>query len=319
MQPIAYTISPYLIRTIQTVENLRREILLLPLPPKREVLFRFDAMVSRVTNGMFLEGTQVAENDIRNLLQNRLFLAAAQKLDTIPARSIGYSILYYKEAFDYISEEWLASQNTVRVKDCINLFNILSNRSKLQIPELTLKSLLDYVQTSNQHTIIQAAIIKFQTKQLTPFLEKNELFSTLLSYLFLYKGGMDFRGLLVLEKKWAEKQNEYSAFYTNAIHRSHITGWLEYYAETIRDNLLMVWDNLQKPVGIPPESVINLNDRQKKILRLMDTPDKMITNRDVQKIFKISQITASRDLAKLAAWGFLFAHGKGRSVKYTKA
>ncbi len=43
-----------------------------------------------------------------------------------------------------------------------------------------------------------------------------------------------------------------------------------------------------------------------------------ITNKKVQKLFKVSQITASRDLAKLASVGLLFTHGKGRSVYYTK-
>jgi len=35
-------------------------------------------------------------------------------------------------------------------------------------------------------------------------------------------------------------------------------------------------------------------------------------------MFKVSQITASRDLSKLGALGLLFIHGKGRSVYYTK-
>ena len=67
-----------------------------------------------------------------------------------------------------------------------------------------------------------------------------------------------------------------------------------------------------------PNSFWQLNDRQKSILGFLENPDATITNKRVRSLFKISQITASRDLTKLANLGLLFAHGKGRSVFYTK-
>jgi len=61
-----------------------------------------------------------------------------------------------------------------------------------------------------------------------------------------------------------------------------------------------------------------LNDRQNKILERLENPNLKITNKDVQKMFGVSQITASRDLSKMANLGILLPHGKGRSVFYTK-
>ncbi len=66
------------------------------------------------------------------------------------------------------------------------------------------------------------------------------------------------------------------------------------------------------------QSYFELNDRQTSILNMLDLPQGSITNRKIQKAYKVSQITASRDLAKLTTLGFLFSHGKGRSVYYTK-
>lgn len=66
------------------------------------------------------------------------------------------------------------------------------------------------------------------------------------------------------------------------------------------------------------EGFFELNDRQKSILNMLDQPTASITNRLTQKAYKVSQITASRDLAKLTTLGFLFSHGKGRSVYYTR-
>ncbi|MCX6732604.1 MAG: hypothetical protein NTV98_03635 [Candidatus Roizmanbacteria bacterium] len=53
-------------------------------------------------------------------------------------------------------------------------------------------------------------------------------------------------------------------------------------------------------------------------MNLFSTPGAKVSNRMVQKKFKVSQITASRDLAKLADSGLIFAIGKGRSTYYTK-
>ncbi len=67
------------------------------------------------------------------------------------------------------------------------------------------------------------------------------------------------------------------------------------------------------------DSFFDLNERQKEIISLVDKPNSKISNKHVQKIFNVSQITASRDLAKLASLGLLFAISKGRSTFYTKS
>jgi len=67
-----------------------------------------------------------------------------------------------------------------------------------------------------------------------------------------------------------------------------------------------------------PSSFWKLNGRQQSILSVLENPGEKITNKDVQKKFGVSQITASRDLSHLTTLGLLLAHGKGRSVYYTK-
>jgi Fic family protein len=54
-------------------------------------------------------------------------------------------------------------------------------------------------------------------------------------------------------------------------------------------------------------------------MAIVDRPGTRITNKMVQKHFKVSQITASRELAKLATLGLIISIGKGRSIYYTKA
>lgn len=100
----------------------------------------------------------------------------------------------------------------------------------------------------------------------------------------------------------------------------NITPWLEYFAFGIAKQLEKALGEITSDTSptTMPASFWELNDRQKEVLKIMEQPDISITNKVVQKHFKVSQITASRDLTKLASLGLIFARGKGRSVYYTR-
>ena len=68
-----------------------------------------------------------------------------------------------------------------------------------------------------------------------------------------------------------------------------------------------------------PTTLKRLTIRQKEILYLLEKPETPITNKQIQQVFKVSQITASRDLARLSIVGLLLPHGKGRATYYTKS
>ena len=101
---------------------------------------------------------------------------------------------------------------------------------------------------------------------------------------------------------------------------NNLSGIIEFYTNAV----LQQSENIQKRLKEKKfdteqqESFFHLTDRQKQILSLFDEPGLRLTNRKVQELFDVSQITASRDLAKLAELNLLFSSGKGRSVFYTK-
>jgi Fic family protein len=100
----------------------------------------------------------------------------------------------------------------------------------------------------------------------------------------------------------------------------NLTLWLEYFAFCIMTSLEKTAEVIknQKFGKELPASFWKLNIRQKQILYYLENPDMKITNKEVQKMHGVSQITASRDLTELTTLGHLFARGKGRSVFYTK-
>lgn len=297
---LSYNLSPTLKSFLDKIELLRQKILLTPLSPKVELRLRWEATLNRVYWSMMSIGKPLNKTRITKLL-------------AIPAKtgslSEEYQAIKYKKAIDYIKEHWLVSGETITPKTILTLYSIASY-GKFKVSQTRLKELLDYLQRSPEHPVIQAGIayIEISNAISQPIGDANRQIACLLALIFLYKAGYDFRGLLVLEEYF---HKDITTFAQN------LTPFLEGFASTMiaqleKTYLSLIHSDTQRA------SFWELNDRQKGILNFLENPDATITNKKVQNLFKISQITASRDLTRLANLGLLFAHGKGRSVFYTR-
>lgn len=230
------------------------------------------------------------------------------------------AVLKYKEALDYIVLNWQGSPNAVDAKAIIDLDRIIDD-GKLRVPQAGLQYLLNYLQTTSDKPIIQAAIISIEMEKMQLFTKNNSLIAHLAADLFLYKFGYDFRGFLAYEAAWMEDMDSFKENHERALNAVSLTLWLEYFAGNIVKQLEAIIQSIKSPKLSSTdlkESFWQLNERQKSILNFLDQPQATITNRQIQKKHKVSQITASRDLARLTNLGRLLSHGKGRSVFYTK-
>jgi Fic family protein len=190
--------------------------------------------------------------------------------------------------------------------------------------EKNLHELLKYLDAKQEHPAIQSAIIHMQLlvrpPDLTPEWEDNGLFARMAAYLFLAKYGYDIRGYMYPERVWLAVPATYFHLQEEYRKSGNLTMWLEYIAESLVNNLTAIARDIETSashIEYPP-SFWDINDRQKEILTSLDNPGMKVTNRMVQKKYRLSQITASRDLTKLSSLGLLYPHGKGRSVYYTK-
>lgn len=302
MMNFSYNLSEKLKDHLRRIELLRQKILLTPIPPKTELRLRWEAMINRVYWVMiFSKDKSINKNRVIKLLAHQ---------EKGEMRKEEEEILKYKNALDYIKTNWLVSKKLVTIKDVLTLHQ-LACYGRFQSSEKTLKQLLDYLQKSPENPVVQAAVAYIQIINISPFTLGNTQVASLLALLFLHKAGYDFRGLLVLEQCWHPDI---------IIYRTNLTPLLEEFSKVLANQLEKTANfdlNTSDLAGFSP-SFWELNDRQKGILTHLEQPDLSITNKKVQKLFKISQITASRDLAKLANLGLLLLHGKGRSVFYTK-
>lgn len=326
---ISYNNSNLLLSQLKDIEQKRIQILLSPISSKVELGMQFNAMIKRIKLSLFLSEIDSSEKEIIKTLNNQIILHQSIKKSSRGSGKIQKQILAYKGSIDYVRQYWLVESGIVDYATIAALYEIIADQ-KLKTPEKDVSLILDYLQASADSPIIQAAIAKLAFKSLSPASSEFEMLSTILSYLFLYKAGLDFRGFLVLERAWspadrsASAKQDYLTQYENAVNRSSLTLWLEEFTKNLNDELGIVLSNIQDASMVnetyqkKSEKSLELTSRQVAILRLFEDPDVVITNRIIAKHFNISQITASRDLSKLASLGLLFVHGKGRSVRYTK-
>lgn len=305
----SYNLSQRLKESLSTIESLRREILATPLPPKKQLQLRFGTMVDRIYYSLFLSGNPLKKSEtVKILTTNRKNLKKNEQ-----------EVINYKNALDYIKENWSVVKNPVTPKTILTLCQIVSF-GKLKIPTSQLKHLLDYSENARENPIIQAGLINIELMKMRPFTHGNRRLARLLSNLILSKYGYDCQGLLVFEKYWAENPELFEQNYQIAAHATSVTLWLEYFAKSAMLHLTDVLKDIREggKESLLPDSFWELTDRQKSILATLEEAGARITNRNVQKAFGVSQITSSRDLAKLKTLGLLHSYGKGRSIYYTK-
>lgn len=323
MLNISYNISPRLQDYLSKIEDLRKQILLAPIPPDLELRLKWEATINRVHYSLKLAGNSLKKTDVLKILSEITHKKTNHDQKTV---------LKYKQALDYISRNWQGSQNTINAQTLIDLHKIIGN-GRLRVPQAGLQHLLDYLQTrpltpersdggrgKSENPIIFAAIVYIEMEKMQLFTERNSLIAHLASDLFLYKYCYDLKGFLAYEAAWMEDEKAFKENRQRALGAISLTLWLEYFAENILRQMEAIIQSIKKPKSTANlrESFWQLNERQRSILSYLDQPQATITNRQIQKRHKISQITASRDLAKLTNLGHLFSHGKGRSVYYTK-
>jgi Fic family protein len=180
--------------------------------------------------------------------------------------------------------------------------------------------MLDYLESQKDHPVIQSGIVLSVLSTDGAVTEDAGVIARLVASAFLAKYGFDLRGLLTVEKNWMAQDQSYAIALRSHSIDGNLNHFLLFYAQTIEENLNERLSDLSNNKFHQdfPAAFWDLNDRQKQILAVLEEPAVSITNKKVQGLFGVSQITASRDLSKLHTLGLIIPHGKGRSVSYTR-
>lgn len=311
MMTFSYSISPSLKREIEIIEETRNKILLQLISPKDELRFRWETNMARITASLRLSKVEIGEPNLSFILkpQGKKSLNAKER-----------EAIEYKKAYDYIHQNWLMNSDNITAKHVLSLFDCFES-IRMKLDQKEIQTMLDFIQVNPpEHPIIQAALAFILTNELLPHTDKNIKLSLLVSILFLYKNGFDFRGMLNLEEFIENDYLHFTELIKDNKTSRNISSYLEYFSHAIgieADKGLRKLQTKEFEV-IYSASFYSLTERQKEILSILEKPGSKITNKLVQEMFGVSQITASRELAKLNTLGLIFSGGKGRSVHYTK-
>lgn len=314
---LTYTLTQELHDAFLSVDALRRTILTTPIPPKTVLELQFQATTDRIYGSLLLAGIPISKHDTAPILMH------PPKKPT----PIAGDIVNYRKALAYVSQTWSANPKPITFTSVETIASLVhpedrTIRQNLRAMEGALRRILEWGDPQHDHPVLQAAVIQaLATDAFASKTDRGQI-ARLISYLIFVKYGFDTWGMLAPEREWARATDSYHRAYETIVRHNQLTAWILYFAKTVQGALEELRDTLSKHAAEihvdAPKQFFDLSQRQRAILDLLAQPTARITNRDVQKRFKISQITASRDLSKLATLGLLYSHGKGRSVSYTR-
>jgi len=310
MKSFYYARSQTLDNEISLIEEIRKAILLKPLSPNDKARLRWETLVKRIHFSFLLTNKEIPIDTIAKLF------STGGKPQPSPLNNQVYR---YKNALDYLFQHWLVNSELVTAKNLVDLYKIAFD-GRLTATNTELEEALRYIQVNKEHPVIQAALAKIVIYSIEPFSKDNELFSQLVFLLFLYKNAYDFRRLVCFEEYFFNDFANYKKTMAQAVEKENLTEWIEYIAHAIfsqGEKTLKEIDKEKRETTIGKNYFL-LNERQKAILSLFDNPNNKISKMMVMRRFKISPVTASRDLTKLKNLGFLLSIGKGRSTYYIR-
>ena len=185
-----------------------------------------------------------------------------------------------------------------------------------------MKELIEWINRQKDVSpILLAGIAQFQFVHIHPFLDENGRTARLLSTLKLYKTGYDFKRLFTLSEYYdRDRPSYYEAIQSVRKNKMDMTAWLEYFTEGLKTQLVEVQERgkiaIKKDLMQEKIRTLEIKGRQKTALKHIYKNGK-ITNKEYQKICKISQATAKRDLQEMVAKNILEQIGeRGRWIYY---
>ena len=172
-----------------------------------------------------------------------------------------------------------------------------------KVPQL-MKEFVEWLNKEKEISpILISGISQYQFVHIHPFLDGNGRTARVLCTLILYQYGYDFKKLFSLSEYYDKDRPEYyDAIQSVRESDMNMTGWLEYFTEGLKNQLIEVKIKgekaIKKEVFIDKLKKFNLNDRQQNIL-LYVLEENRASVEDIRQKFKLVKRTIQRDFLKL--------------------
>jgi len=211
---------------------------------------------------------------------------------------------------------WRDGQNAIRDSRSRRIVSMPPEAK--DVPAL-MKGLVAWISTSQRDSLpcpVRAGIAHYQFATIHPYYDGNGRTARLLTTLIQHLGGYDLKGLYSLEEYYAQNPGAYyealtvgpSHNYYDGRAQADITAWVEYFC----DGVAASFENVRRRAREAAEAgaldvsgaLRRLDPRQRRALELF-RGSSVITSRDVEAMFGISQRAARNLLAAWVADGFV--------------
>lgn len=317
MIAISYTLTPTIQEYILEIDQFRRSILLATISPTTEMKLRWIALRHHIYGSLNLAGLPLTKHELDHILIS----------PTKYPSDVEHRAFAYKQALEVIRTDWVANPKPLTTSHLGALSLIAqpehakANMRALREREPDIKRLLSHINSQQDHPILLAGIMYGQLHGTEIGQLSGDTLPRLTTTLLLAKYGYDCRGMLALEPEWITSPELHQKALESITRYGQLTVWLEHFTKAARfsfEALHAAIHSTESVITDLPAATWLRSPREERILNYLENPASKITNREVQHMFHISQVTASRDLTHLSGLGLLYAHGKGRSVYYTK-
>jgi Fic family protein len=161
------------------------------------------------------------------------------------------------------------------------------------------------------HPVLVSGIAQFQLVHIHPFVDGNGRTSRLLSTLYLYRSGYDFKRLFTISEYYDRNRSDfYTALQSVREADMDLTGWLEYFLAGLDTQLAEVKERGRQAIRVDVlAQEHDLSDRQSAALRHLVQHSELTIQTFQAQFPHISRRTLQRDLADLRAKGVIVESG----------
>jgi Fic family protein len=162
------------------------------------------------------------------------------------------------------------------------------------------------------HPVLVSGIAQFQLLHIHPFVDGNGRTSRLLSTLYLYRSGYDFKRLFTISEYYDRNRSDfYTALQSVREADMDLTGWLEYFLAGLDTQLTEVKERGRQAIRVDVlAQEHHLNERQAAALRHLLQEGSITIQIFESLVLGLNRRTLQRDLADLRAKGVIIESGQ---------
>lgn len=353
-----YTITHSILRNIGVIDASREVILNAPLIPAWEAKFRKEAIERTVHHGTHLEGNNLTNEEVKDVLDGKEILARDRDVQ---------EIINYRNVLKFIdslsSEAGQAENYQFSLETLLEIHRITTDRilhseasGKFRISQVVIKNaqtgqisympppaaevpfltedLINWINdedTKQMHPVIKAGIIHYEISRIHPFLDGNGRTGRAVATLLMFLDNYDIRRFFSLEEYFDENPMDYYLTLQSVsnqlvldTHERDLTPWLEYFVKGVAIELNRVKEKVKRVstdarIKNKLGAQIELNERQMIIMEYLHRHGSM-QNRDFRKIFPdYSDDTVLREMRFLKKKGLIKKVGGTKKARYQLA